>query len=337
MELFRRRARVVTYKDGLFLEPSWLAVYFGQRVMPDRMGSARRCARCARKSQRQLQSVREQVQSTVVRMPTHEEFPGEVLPGGAADERGSPGMTATITRVVVVGGGVGGLARGRGTAARLSQAWCRRARGGHRPACGFARRDAGRCRHSAACMALLGMPETDLIRRTGATFKLATEHVGWQGDGSRFLHAHGDIGTRYRGYALLQVPGPAGDSRAASKSPENYSLAAVAARLGRFARPMGDEKALTSSFTYGFHLDEAAYVAYPRGACGATRRAASVGAARRGDTAAGWRSGSTAAGERRAGRRRSVPRLQRRRIAAACVISAMPNAKTGRPGCPAIA
>jgi tryptophan halogenase len=34
MELFRRRARVVTYKDGLFLEPSWLAVYFGQRVMP---------------------------------------------------------------------------------------------------------------------------------------------------------------------------------------------------------------------------------------------------------------------------------------------------------------
>jgi tryptophan halogenase len=29
-----RRARVVTYKDGLFLEPSWLAVYFGQRVMP---------------------------------------------------------------------------------------------------------------------------------------------------------------------------------------------------------------------------------------------------------------------------------------------------------------
>ncbi|MFL6578253.1 MAG: tryptophan halogenase family protein, partial [Povalibacter sp.] len=34
MELFRHRARVVTYKDGLFLEPSWLAVYLGQRVIP---------------------------------------------------------------------------------------------------------------------------------------------------------------------------------------------------------------------------------------------------------------------------------------------------------------
>ena len=73
MELFRRRARVVTYKDGLFLEPSWLAVYFGQRVMPaawDPLADGLDGAEV----QRQLQSVREQVQSTVVRMPTHEEF-----------------------------------------------------------------------------------------------------------------------------------------------------------------------------------------------------------------------------------------------------------------------
>ncbi|MES1200625.1 MAG: tryptophan halogenase family protein [Pseudomonadota bacterium] len=34
MELFRRRGNVVTYKDGLFLEPSWVAVYLGQRVNP---------------------------------------------------------------------------------------------------------------------------------------------------------------------------------------------------------------------------------------------------------------------------------------------------------------
>ena len=50
MELFRQRARVVTYKDGLFLEPSWLAVYFGQRVMPHGLRSARRRARLPRSS-----------------------------------------------------------------------------------------------------------------------------------------------------------------------------------------------------------------------------------------------------------------------------------------------
>ena len=79
MELFRRRARVVTYKDGLFLEPSWLAVYFGQRVMPtawDPLADALDGA----EAQRQLQAVREQVQSTVVRMPTHEEFLAKYCP-----------------------------------------------------------------------------------------------------------------------------------------------------------------------------------------------------------------------------------------------------------------
>ena len=34
MELFRQRGRVVRYKQGVFLEPSWLAVYLGQRVFP---------------------------------------------------------------------------------------------------------------------------------------------------------------------------------------------------------------------------------------------------------------------------------------------------------------
>jgi tryptophan halogenase len=73
MELFRRRARVVTYKDGLFLEPSWLAVYFGQRVMPtawDPLADSLDGAEVAR----QLQSVRDGIKAAVVRMPTHEDF-----------------------------------------------------------------------------------------------------------------------------------------------------------------------------------------------------------------------------------------------------------------------
>ncbi len=37
MELFRERGVVATYKDGLFLHPSWIAVYLGQRMMPRRI------------------------------------------------------------------------------------------------------------------------------------------------------------------------------------------------------------------------------------------------------------------------------------------------------------
>jgi len=73
MELFRHRARVVTYKDGLFLEPSWLAVYFGQRVMPtayDPLADAID----GEDLKSRLRLVREQIQTAVVHMPTHEEF-----------------------------------------------------------------------------------------------------------------------------------------------------------------------------------------------------------------------------------------------------------------------
>ncbi len=35
MDLFRQSGHVVKYQEGLFLEPSWVAVYFGQRAFPN--------------------------------------------------------------------------------------------------------------------------------------------------------------------------------------------------------------------------------------------------------------------------------------------------------------
>jgi tryptophan halogenase len=73
MELFRHRGRVITYKDGLFLEPSWLAVYFGQRVMPvgyDLLADALDAAELERRTR----ALREQIEQAVERMPTHEQF-----------------------------------------------------------------------------------------------------------------------------------------------------------------------------------------------------------------------------------------------------------------------
>ena len=110
---------------------------------------------------------------------------------------------------------------------------------------------------------LLGITESHLVQQTGATFRLATEFVGWQGEGTRFLHAHGDIGVEIGGaafYKYLQGEGLAGRN----SRPEEFSLAGTAARLGRFARPMGESGSLTSSFTYGFHFEDAAYSDYLR-------------------------------------------------------------------------
>jgi tryptophan halogenase len=88
MELFRQRGRVVTYKDGLFLEPSWLAVYLGQRVDPtgyDPLADAVDAQALSRK----MQQVREQIQTAAVRMPGHEEFLRSYCPAARPDTVGA--------------------------------------------------------------------------------------------------------------------------------------------------------------------------------------------------------------------------------------------------------
>jgi tryptophan halogenase len=82
MELFRRRARVVTYKDGLFLEPSWLAVYFGQRVIPDGYDPLADAVEGTQLTQR-MNTVSEQIRQAVAQMPAHEDFLAQYCPAGA--------------------------------------------------------------------------------------------------------------------------------------------------------------------------------------------------------------------------------------------------------------
>ena len=104
--------------------------------------------------------------------------------------------------------------------------------------------------------AQLGLGEGDFMRATGATFRLASEHAGWQGGDRRFLHAHGEIGVPigavpfYKGILQRTLDGK-------PERADGWSIAALAARQGRFAQPMaGAEQDLTASFTYGFHVDE---------------------------------------------------------------------------------
>jgi len=112
-----------------------------------------------------------------------------------------------------------------------------------------------------AVHAMIGVREADVLR-TGATFKLGTEHRAWSRGDSRFLHAHAEIGTDIEGmpfYKYLQLAAMTGRE----DRPEHYSVAAIAAGLSRFARPK-EGSPLTSNFTYAFHLEEAPYVAMLR-------------------------------------------------------------------------
>jgi tryptophan halogenase len=108
---------------------------------------------------------------------------------------------------------------------------------------------------------LLGISEANFLQHTGATFRLGTDHRDWQGDGSAFLHVHGDIGVDLDGTPFYKyLTREALSGRPAH--PAAFSVAAMAAGLGKFARPMGSD--LTASFTYGFHVEESRYARYLR-------------------------------------------------------------------------
>ena len=73
MDLFRERGTVVGYKDGFFKEPSWLAVYLGQNIMPDGHDPLVEALDPAQAA-RTLAELKAAVARTVEAMPAHEAF-----------------------------------------------------------------------------------------------------------------------------------------------------------------------------------------------------------------------------------------------------------------------
>ena len=71
--LFKERGVVARYRDGLFLEPSWLAVYFGQRIDPDAYDALSDRAPEAALAEA-LETLRTSVQRAAAAMPSHEAF-----------------------------------------------------------------------------------------------------------------------------------------------------------------------------------------------------------------------------------------------------------------------
>jgi len=70
MELFRRRGRVVKHREGLFLDASWVAVYLGQRVLPEGHDPRADLPPLPALMQN-IQGLRAQIRASAERMPDH--------------------------------------------------------------------------------------------------------------------------------------------------------------------------------------------------------------------------------------------------------------------------
>lgn len=73
LELWRRTGRVAKYGEGLFFEPSWVAVYLGQNVVPERW-DARALLPEAPALNRALAQLEHEVAALVKAMPGHRQF-----------------------------------------------------------------------------------------------------------------------------------------------------------------------------------------------------------------------------------------------------------------------
>jgi tryptophan halogenase len=70
IELFRRRGRVVKYREGVFLDASWIAVYVGQRIVPEGF-DPRAAVPPAAAVQQRMDALRAQIHAAAAAMPDH--------------------------------------------------------------------------------------------------------------------------------------------------------------------------------------------------------------------------------------------------------------------------
>jgi tryptophan halogenase len=110
---------------------------------------------------------------------------------------------------------------------------------------------------------LLGINEDEFLAATKATFKLGIEFVDWGAIGERYFHPFGPHGQDIRTVNFHQLflreraRRPLGDI-------SSWSMSAVAARLGRYARPGTDARLPFSQLGYAFHFDAGLYAAFLR-------------------------------------------------------------------------
>ena len=108
----------------------------------------------------------------------------------------------------------------------------------------------------------LGLDENDFVKATQGSFKLGIQFVGWGKPGHRYFHPFGSHGRPFDTVSVHQH-WLAARSRS-DLSLDDLSMAWAAARQGRFAPPVADQRHVLSTHDYAYHFDAGLYAAYLR-------------------------------------------------------------------------
>ena len=111
---------------------------------------------------------------------------------------------------------------------------------------------------------MLGLDENEFVRETHATYKLGIEFVDWRRIGHRYVHPFGSYGLDMLGvdfhHFWLRAREAGDDSLL-----DDYSIAAIAGKAGKFARPTPDRpNTPLAKLGYAFQFDASRYAAFLR-------------------------------------------------------------------------
>jgi tryptophan halogenase len=113
--------------------------------------------------------------------------------------------------------------------------------------------------------AMLGIDENEFMRETRATYKLGIQFVDWTRPGHRYIHPFGFYGIDMLGVEFHHH-WLRGLSLGFACELDDFSIAAVAAREGKFSRPTPELKnSPLARLGYAFQFDAGRYAQYLRG------------------------------------------------------------------------
>jgi tryptophan halogenase len=110
---------------------------------------------------------------------------------------------------------------------------------------------------------MLGLDDDEFLRETQGTYKLGIEFVNWGGVGERYFHPFGEHGEDLNGIHFHQLY-LRERKRRVLPDISAWSMSAVAASKGRFARPPADARFPLAQLYYAFHFDASLYAKYLR-------------------------------------------------------------------------
>lgn len=112
--------------------------------------------------------------------------------------------------------------------------------------------------------ALLGIDEHEFVRETHATYKLGIEFVDWTRIGHSYVHPFGSYGLDMLGVEFHHF-WLRGKSAGHGSDLSDYSIAAMAAKSGKFMHPdRNNPKSALSRIGYAFQFDAGLYAKYLR-------------------------------------------------------------------------